>query len=414
MIKRISLGELKPGMFVSSFDLPWFRHPFLTTRLGVVRDQGLIDELHRLGVRHVEVDLKLGNGNGDGEAVRQASSPPVADAPPPGQPSIHASSRLPSCPPSADLEKTARFARKLHSQAMAVARALMESVSRGGRAPIEEITPLVSRLVEVTQSNEYVMHVLLSLKTYDDYTYTHCLNLAALSVFLGNAMELGQYDLEQLGLAGILHDVGKCLLPREIVGKPGPLTEEEFARMKLHPRLGHDHLLKGGGVPETVLRAILEHHERMDGGGYPAGLSGGGIDRLSAIVSVVDIYDALTSDRVYRARVSPSSALRTLFGMRGKAFPEVLVDIFIKNLGIYPAFSVVQLRNGCYAWVTRQTPGKPLYPEVVVFCDRERRPVTRRRVDTWRLCCEMARREFEIERAVEPAELDAHPASGLF
>jgi hypothetical protein len=128
---------------------------------------------------------------------------------------------------------------------------------------------------------------------------------------------------------------------------------------------------------------------------------------------VADVYDALTSDRVYRTRMSAHTALRMLFNQRGQAFPESMVDMLIKRLGVYPAFSLVQLRNGCYAQVTRQTPGKPLFPEVVVFCDRERRPLVRRRLDTWRLCGELCRKEYEIERPVEPNEVPAPVLVGM-
>jgi len=287
------------------------------------------------------------------------------------------------------------------------------SISRGEKVKTDELLPLLARLVESVNQNENVLHVLISLKSYDDYTYTHCLNLAALGVLLGNASGLEEADLQLTGMAGILHDVGKCLLPREIIHKPGPLTASEMEQVKRHPQLGHDYLEKQGDIPKVVLRAVLEHHERLDGGGYPHGLSGEAIGQVSSIISVVDIYDALTTDRVYRSRVSPHLALRTLYNLRGRAFPEEMVDLLIKRLGVYPAFSLVQLRNGCFGYVTRQNPGKPLFPEVMVICDRDQRPVTRRRVDTLRLCEELARKEFEIERPVEPRELPAHMLAGM-
>lgn len=405
MIKRIPLEHLRPGMFVSSFDLSWFRHPFVSTRLGIIRDQQLIDELRRLGVSHVEVDASLSVSEKPEEAAPRAETPKPAPA---------SSFAFPPCPPETDPLRTARFAKKLFDHATSVTRSLMQSVASGGPTPAEEVRSLAGLLAESVGRNENVMHILLSLKTYDDYTYTHSLNLGALSVMLGTALELPRDELEHLAMAGILHDVGKCLLPKELVSKPGALTPEEFQHMKRHSALGYEHLKKQGDViPERVLTVVLQHHERLDGGGYPGGISGVEIDRLSSIVSVADVYDALTSDRVYRSRVSQHTALRTLFGLRGSAFPDNMVDLFVKKLGVYPAFSVVQLKNGFYAWVTRQTPGQPLFPEVMVFRDRDHNPVTRRRVDTWRLCGELARKEFEILRPVEPEELEVPCAAGL-
>jgi len=404
MIKRIPLESLEPGMFVSSFDLSWFKHPFVSTRLGVIRDRGLIDQLRQLGVKNVEVDTSLAmNKVQDGPAEPETPQAEPAAAPRPST----------VCPPVSDLGRTVRFAKRLFDQAVNVTKAIMDSVSKGEAVPMDHVKPLVARMVDSVGANENVMHVLVSLKEYDDYTFTHSLNLAALSVLLGDSLDMDQKSLEVLGMAGILHDVGKCLLPRDLVVKPGPLTREEFERMKEHPALGFAHLSSQGGIPEKVLRCVLEHHERMDGTGYPRGLSGDAVDPMSSIVSVVDVYDALTSDRVYRSRMSPHAALRCLFNLRDKAFPSSLVDTFIKRLGVYPSLSVVQLKNGCYGIVTRQTPGRPLHPEVIVFCDREQRPVARRRVDTWRLGEEMSREEFIVDRPVEPGEVEVPSVMSL-
>jgi len=413
MITRIPLESLKPGMFVSSFDLSWFKHPFVSTRLGVVRDQGLINELKRLGVTHVEIDTELSVPPPQQAAATTlaagAEAPQQTGEGPPPPPAA----RSPQVPPASDPERTAKFAKRLFDQAMSIAKNLMDGIPRGEAVKTDELRPLLAQLVESVNTNENVLHVLISLKSFDDYTYTHCLNLSALGVLLGNSAGLDEKGLLMVGMSGILHDVGKCLLPREIIHKPGPLTYGEMETVKRHPQLGHEYLSRQRDIPPTVLRAVLEHHERLDGKGYPAGLSGEDIHPLSSIISVVDIYDALTTDRVYRSRVSPHQALRMLYNMRGKAFPEELVDLLIKRLGIYPAFSLVQLRNGFFAYVTRQNPGKPLFPEVVVLCDRDKRPVSRRRVDTWKLCGEMARKEFEIERPVENRELPAYLTAGL-
>lgn len=399
MLKKIPLADLEPGMFITSFDLSWFEHPFISTRIGLVRDREIIEQLRRLGVKEVEVDTRKRVVLTPREAAVETSGESLDAAPP--QPRI----LLPPCPHPEDGAKTARFAKKLFDQAISVTKDLFDGVSKGEPIQVEEISPIIRKLVESVNQNENVLNLILSLRTYDDYTYTHCLNLAALGVLLGKALDLGEEDLELLGMGGMLHDVGKCLIPKEIIAKPGPLNQAEFERVKSHPELGHAYLAQQGGVPDAVLRIVREHHERLDGAGYPHGLSGEAIHALSPIISLVDVYDALTSDRVYRGRISAHMALRTLFNMRNKAFPEEIVDNFIKRLGIYPAFSLVQLRNGLYGMVTRQTPGKPLFPEVLIFCDGEKRPVARRKLDTWRLCGELNRKEYEIERPVQAGEV---------
>jgi HD-GYP domain-containing protein (c-di-GMP phosphodiesterase class II) len=439
MSKWIPLEGLKPGMFVSSFDLSWFKHPFVSTRLGVIRDQQLIEELRRLGVRHVQVDPERSAQPGaaptaappteeqttrpearavvpgNGDAQQEAKELSAAKDGAPGGTSGGTSSQdrsqdytyadLPPVPLAVDAERTAKFSRKLFEHAMRSTRRLVRGVISGEALDTGELSGLVGHLITSVRTNDDVLNNLLLLKTFDDYTFTHSLNLAALGVLLGESLQMDQKNLELVGMAGILHDVGKCLVPKELIEKPGKLTADEFAVVQGHSMRGYEHLKNQKGLDPLVLRVVLEHHERIDGTGYPNGLSGKAIHPFSSLVSVVDIFDALTSDRVYHGRVSSHTALRTLFGMRDKAFPARIVDVFIKRLGLFPANSVVQLRNGCYAMVSRQIPDHPLHPEVIVFCDANRTPVTRRRVDTSRLCVEMGRKEFEIERNVEPEEV---------
>jgi len=312
---------------------------------------------------------------------------------------------LPPVPPPADPLRTARFARKLFDHAMRSTRKLMRGVTVGEQLDVDELSGLVGHLIASVRGNEDVLHNLLLLKTYDEYTFTHSLNLGALGVLLGEALQLDRQALEIVGMAGILHDVGKCLVPKELISKPGQLTPDEFEVVKQHSRRGYEHLRGQKGLHPLVLRVTHEHHERQDGSGYPEGLTGEAIHPHSSLVSIADVFDAMTSDRIYHGRVSAHTAIRTLFNLRDKAFPRDMVDVFIKRLGVFPANSVVQLRNGCYAVVSRQIQGSPLHPEVIVFCDANRVPVPRRRVNTSRLCTELGRKEFEIERNLEPEEM---------
>ncbi len=417
MNRRIGIDLLRPGMFIDSFELSWFKHPFLSTRLGVVRDATLVAQLRTLGVRWVVID------EARGEPLEPPTAPPEIEAvrhrpapPPPMEEPPHTRARAPAraaplmdppgeIPPPDDPERSARFARRLFRQAMGAARRLLGDVAHGQKVDVPGLRALIGQMVESVRRNEGILHAMVMLKSFDEYTFTHSVNLAALGVLLGDALDAGESELETIGMAGILHDVGKCLLPKRILQKPGRLTPAEFEQIKRHPELAVEHLRRQQDVPPLVLRAVMEHHERLDGGGYPRGLTGDRIHPYSSMISIVDVYDAITSDRPYHERVSPYTALRTLYSMRGAAFPSGMVDTFIKRLGVYPVHSVVRLRNGYYAVVTGLSREHPLYPEVTVFCDPQRRPVTRRRLETWTLCQQLARREFEIERVVEPKEL---------
>ena len=410
MIQRISIDRLQPNMFVHSFELSWFKHPYLTTKIGLVRDQKTIRELLRLGVRHVEIDTALGlapdGAPAQADRADAVSPPPAAKSAGNGQPPAAA-----ALPPHEDPARTLRFAKKLFSQAMVFCKHLSAAAEQGASLNAPELRGVIGGLITSVNHNENILHTLLTLKSYDVYTYTHSLNLAALGVLMGKAFDHSKEEMEFLGMAGMLHDVGKCLLPKEILNKPGPLTPEEFQAMRSHPLLGFEYVKKQADIPREVLPGILDHHERIDGKGYPRGLSGAAIARDSSLLSIIDIYDALTSDRVYRGRMSPYLALRTLFAMRDQAFPAGLVERFIKCMGIYPASCLVQLKNGCYAVVDMHHPERPMHPVVMLLCNSQGQSLHAKRVDTWRMCKELGSPGYAIERPVEPGEFKFRQAA---
>ena len=468
LIKRVAVTTLRPGMFVERIGLPWFRHPFLTSRVGLIKDPKTVSILRSLGIKEVEIDLDRGldeaqpatpptptraparelpvsdalrtpqgatesapgrPGPQAGETARQT---PASGARPPRRASTgedeHApGSEPPRCseaaypfrqarqfqriPDSSDQPRTLRYARHLFAQSVDTARILLADAARGGSLDTGAARGLIGRLIDCAKSNDSVLRLLGVLKHYDEYTYTHSLNVAAMGVLFGRNLGLPDTQLEIIGLAGLLHDVGKSLLPSELVNKPGKLSDEEFAQMRRHTDLGYEFVTRQPGIPPTVAGAVLEHHERHDGSGYPRRIDGSRIGCVARILSVLDVYDALTSDRVYRPRMSPHKALRVLFEGRGASHPENLIKRFAACLGAYPPSSVVQLKNGLYAVVTGTDPAQPLRPPLMVFQDAAGRPVTRRRVETLAVGAAAANSGYAIQRAVEPDDVAPPEAS---
>jgi len=217
--------------------------------------------------------------------------------------------------------------------------------------------------------NETAAVTLFKLRGFDEYTYTHSINVSILSVLLGKHQGLDKTTLLNLGLAGLLHDVGKAKIDGDILNKPGKLTESEFQAMKAHPLEGFNILKDQVGLDPEILRAVVEHHERYDGSGYPQGLKWTAIDRFSRIVSVVDVYDALTSRRVYKNAMAPAKALSLMFQMRSLQFPADDIDNFIRCIGVFPVGSFVRLSGGEYGIVASANPVRPTKPEVKVIMD---------------------------------------------
>ena len=208
---------------------------------------------------------------------------------------------------------------------------------------VRQLDDVVDQLVEtVTGEPDKLVHI-SQLKSYDDYTYHHSLSVAVLSIAIGRAMSLERPSLRELGRTAIMHDIGKILVPIEIINKAGKLTADEFEIIKHHSARGARYLEKEGIGNEMMWAAVRAHHEKLDGTGYPDGLKGNEIPLFARIISVADVYDAVTSYRSYRRPISPSVAFELVMGDVGRAFEYDVVNAFAKTVEFYPKGTMVLL-----------------------------------------------------------------------
>ena len=223
--------------------------------------------------------------------------------------------------------------------------------------------------------------LLTQIKNKDSYTSQHSMNVAIYSIAFGKHLGMSQRDLNELGLAGLLHDAGKMLTPDEILKKPGKLTHDEFQIMKKHPADGKDILHSSSGVNENVIDVAHSHHERLHGGGYPRGLRHDEISPYSRIVSIVDFFDAITSERAYKYGSSSFQALRMLHANSETAFDKELVAGFIECVGVFPAGTVVEMSSGEIGIVVQTHPKFRLKPKVLIVLDTTQQPCPVRYLD---------------------------------
>ena len=201
------------------------------------------------------------------------------------------------------------------------------------------------------------------LKVSDEYTFKHSVDVAAGSIILAKYLGLGADNIRDIGTAGVLHDIGKIMIPNEILNKNGKLTDKEFAVIKNHPVYGYQMLSKNQSIAEPIRRAVLFHHEKFCGGGYPSGLKGNEIPLYARVLSVIDVFDALVTERPYHKAYSVADTLEIMYTMYSQFDAEVF-QAFLKSLIVYPIGSVIMLSNGVQAQVIKTNKGYPLRPVV--------------------------------------------------
>lgn len=253
----------------------------------------------------------------------------------------------------------------------------MSDVRLGRGLDVPAAKDAVDGCVEQITRDADAMLLLGSIKSKDDYTAQHSVNVAIFSLVLGRRLGMTRGRLRELGVAALLHDVGKVLIPDAILKKPGRLDRDEMTVMRRHTIHGRDVLLGCEGATRAALNVAHDHHERLDGSGYPRGLTQDQTDLFTRIVAITDTYDAVTSDRVYGQARSTVEAFKILRAASGNYYDDHLVSEFIAALGIFPAGSAVQLSDGRYGVVVRTNARHEFRPLVLVVRDanlREMRP----------------------------------------
>ncbi len=273
------------------------------------------------------------------------------------------------------IQEELRRVDKLYGEALGYAHEFIDDVKNGKPFDFTHAAPLVSGFIDSVFRNESAAAAISKLKAFDEYTYTHCINVSILAVILGKKLGYTREKLELIGMAGLFHDVGKAVIPGRILNNPGKLTDDEMKIMRTHPLHGYKILKEQAEIPEEVLRGALEHHEKHDGSGYPRGLEGDQISDVARLLSVVDVYDALTSKRVYKDPLPPGKVLAMMYKWRVTDFHPNTVEQFIRSLGVYPVGSFVRLSSGVHGVVTDLNPADPLRPTVRVAYDHKMRQI---------------------------------------
>ncbi|MCK4863860.1 MAG: HD-GYP domain-containing protein [Gammaproteobacteria bacterium] len=363
---KVDVSQLKKGMYVSELDRSWTETSFLLQGVLIVGEEEIAE--FQKTCEYVFIDADKSDETIYAHlrsltTLTQESEPIKSSA-------VHDSEQ-------AELEqhtfqKELKVARKLHTRTRTFIDHALEDVRLGQAVNTDAAKELVTEVANSITRSPHAFLWLTNMKERDEYTSIHCMNVCVMSVSFGRTLGMEKAELEILGLGGLLHDLGKMRVPLEILNKPSKLTFEEFEVMKTHPMEGYNMLKEQGDLPAEVLDIVKHHHERRNGKGYPSQLDGDQINNMTRIVAIVDVYDAITSDRCYHDAISPYDALKNMYEWVKEDFDKDMIEKFIKCLGIYPIGCVVELNLGHVGIVVSASEKSKLRPIVMLVLNSKR------------------------------------------
>jgi len=365
---RLDVKDLRVGMFVVELDKPWEQSSFMF--------QGL--ELKSPGdVLAVQEECAFVFVDYDEFSLADTPSRPGAGVPAAPGAGANLDHQLP-------VEDEIDAAREVHSLASEAVATLFTEIRLGAQIDGGKVKQVVNGCVDSILRNPDASVWLTRIQAKHEGTAQHSMNVSALSIVMAKSMGMNPREMEDIGVCGMLHDVGKTGVSSEVLAQTGPLSSAELEEMQKHARYGRDILLSTKSVMSGAADVAHSHHERPDGTGYPRRLDDENIPLFARIVAIAEAYDTMTTRQTYRAATSPSDALKELYALRGKQFDEELVIRFIDAVGIFPPGSVVEMSNGEIGIVLSNNADK-LRPRVIMILDAVHEPISQRVVDLSKL-----------------------------
>lgn len=377
LIKRIPMEKVELGMYVSD-QTPGLEDAELRPQ-GFIRRWETVDKLTGMGLDEIYID-----------AHRGLDSPFSSPIQPDGS----------ALTPKVGLEKERQQAQKIYAEAKGLVTDILNNVKVGKAIDVGPVEELADEINSSVLNNHNALLCLAAIREKDQYLLEHSINVGILMGIFTRFLGYEQEMIHQLVTGALLHDIGKIRVPSRILNKPGKLSDDEWGEMKRHVAYGQEVLLKSEGITEVALSICGMHHERLDGSGYPLALEEFKINNYGRLAAIVDIYDAMTADRVYHKGKTPAEAMTFLHELAGHHLDRKLVTQFSRCMSVYPVGTFVQLNNGKAGVVVSTVSDTPDTPIVNVFYDVKTRLIEK--AVSFDLSLE--KNEFTIVEALDPEE----------
>jgi HD-GYP domain-containing protein (c-di-GMP phosphodiesterase class II) len=366
MIKKISIQQLRTGMYVSDFNAGWLEHPFVLNSMKITTAEQIAKVLAS-GVKELFIDTDRGHDVGDAPTREEAAAVTERQLE-----RVAESVKPKNSEQQVSLAEEMSRAKNAFTEATKIIRNVMDDVRLGRQIELGASKAIVEKITSSVVRNSNAMQSMRRMKSLDDYTFLHSVSVCTILTTFARSAGMDLATIHDIALGALLHDVGKMRINLALLNKPSKLSEEEFRHVKSHVVLGSDLLRQMSGVPKMAFEPLELHHERFDGSGYPNGLKGMEISQVGRMSAIVDVYDAITSDRCYHNPLSPADAIRKLFEWSKFHFDPDLVQLFVKSIGIYPVGTLVRLESGRLGIVIEQRESNLLTPVVRVVFDAKR------------------------------------------
>lgn len=377
MLKKIKVNDVRLGMYLQEVCGSWMDHPFWKRSFKLAEDKDL-NTLKNCGVDEVWIDTSKGLDVDAGVAALSQKEGELKVESELNK--IEQTSQKTEVPVSLQVELIA--AKKIHTKTKEAVVSMFSDVRMGNALKLDDALSLVDEINQSIARNSSALVSLSRLKNADDYTYLHSVAVCVLMMALGRQLGLEDKVLKQVGLAGLMHDLGKVFIPQEVLNKPGKLTEEEFNIIKMHPLKGWEFLKNSNEANDLTLDVCRHHHERVDGKGYPDKLSGEALSLFARMGAICDVYDAITSNRCYKKGWEPAESIRKMAEWKDGHFDEAIFHAFVKTVGIYPTGTLLKLKSGRLGVVTDQSQNNLTKPLVkVFFSTRSNAPILQETID---------------------------------